>query len=129
MPGMTFEQQVRSLCGSLPPDRIEISTASVIEVAKIRDGVVFVFAAWSGQSILSYRLLCEALAKHPEIAIPLVVSDIDALDKRFTETFGRIFGGVGETIWIKDGKVLFLDWGYNNKTPQVLEERIQAMKS
>src|SRR5260221_7582640 len=101
---MSLEEQIKSNCGSLPYNRIKVSQFSELELAMINQAVLFIFATWSGAAVVSFRLLCEAMAKIPGAKFPIIVLDADGFDfDTFERTFGELPQGKGETFWIKGG--------------------------
>ncbi len=127
---MSFEEQIKSNCGSLPYDRIKVSQFSQLELATIAQGVLFVFATWSSAAIVSFRLLCEMLSRSPDTSFPLFVINADGFDfDAFKGTFGELPQGKGEAFWIKGGQVLFRDHGYTDETKDVLKARIESLNS
>jgi hypothetical protein len=127
---MSFEEQIKSKCGSLPYDRIRISQFSQLELATIPQAVLFIFATWSGAAVVSFRLLCDALAKSPGTRFPIIVVSADGFDSdAFKRAFGELPQGKGEAFWIKRGQVVFRDHGYTNETSETLQERINSLNS
>ena len=127
---MNFEEQIKSNCGKLPYDRIRVSQFNQLELATIAQGVLFIFATWSGVAIVSFRLLCEALAGSPAAKFPIIVINADGFDfDAFKKAFGELPQGKGEALWIKDGQVLFRDHGYTNETKDMLRARIKSLNS
>jgi hypothetical protein len=123
---MSFEEQIKSNCGRLPYDRIKISHFDQLELATILRGVLFVFAAWSGDAIRSFRLLCDGVAMMPEAKFSLLVVDADGFDfDAFKRALGELPQGKGETYWIRNGQVIHRDHGYTDETKEVLQERIR----
>src|ERR1700722_2018078 len=102
---MNFEEQIKSNRGSLPYDRIRISEFGQLELATITQAVLFIFATWSAPAVVSFRLLCEALAKSPGPTFPIFVVNADGLDfDAFKKAFGELPQGKGEAFWIKRGE-------------------------
>jgi len=127
---MSIEEQIESNCGSLPYDRIKISQFSQLELTTIAQAVFFVFATWSGAAIVSFGLLCEALAKAPGTKFPVFVINADGFDfDAFKKAFGELPQGKGEAFWIKGGQIVFRDHGYTDETKDVLQARIQWLYS
>ena len=125
---MNFDEQIKSNCGSLPYDRIKISQFSQLELATITQAVLFVFATWSGAAVVSFRLLCEALAKSPGAKFPVIVLDADGFDVAdFKRVLGELPQGKGETFWIKRGQVGFRDHGYTADSNEILRARINSL--
>jgi hypothetical protein len=77
-------------------------------VESIRCGVLFVMAFWSGPSVVAFVKLTEVLGSlDPDARLEFVVVDTDgapALYQR-AEFIGRMHG-MGETAWVKDGRIL-----------------------
>jgi hypothetical protein len=125
---MNFEEQIKSNCGSLPYDRITISQLNQLELATIAQAVLFVFATWSGAAVVSFRLLCEALAKSPGARFPVIVIDADGFDPdAFKKAFGELPQGKGEAFWIKRGQVVSRDHGYATDATEILRTRINSL--
>lgn len=127
---MNFEEQIKSNCGKLPYDRIRVAQFNQLELATITQGVLFVFATWSGTAVVSFRLLCEALSGIPEAKFPIIVINADGFDfDAFKKAFGELPQGKGEAFWIKGGQILFRDYGYTDETNVVLRARIKSLNS
>jgi hypothetical protein len=127
---MNFEEQIKSNCGKLPYDRVRVSSFNQLELTTIAQGVLFVFATWSGAAIVSFRLLCEALSGIPGAKFPIIVINADGFDfDAFKSAFGELPQGKGEAYWISGGQILFRDHGYTDKTNEVLLERIKSLNS
>ena len=125
-----IEEQIKSNCGSLPYDRIKISQFSQLELATITQAVLFIFATWSGASVVSFRLLCEVLAKSPGAKFPIIVFNADGFDVDvFKGVFGELPQGKGEAFWIKRGQVVFRDHGFTSEASETLRARINALNS
>ena len=121
---MNFKEQVEFYCDRIPIDRIRITQLGQIDIAEIDQGVVFVFATWSGSSIVSFKLLLDAAAQSIHAPFPIYVVDIDVIDHgTFVLKFGKKLNGNGETIWIKNGRVLYVDIGYTNTENQILQHK------
>ena len=98
-------------------------------VDQIRCGVVFVMAFWSFPSYQAYRRLTEVLAAlDPEGRLEFVVLDADgcpAFQDR-AEFISRM-SGAGETVWVRDGHILFDSGrGYN---PECFEPNTKLLLS
>jgi hypothetical protein len=127
---MSIEEQIKSNCGSLSYDRIKLSPFSQLELTTITQAVLFVFATWSGAAIVSFRLLCEAVAKAPGTKFPIFVINADGFDfDAFKKAFGELPQGKGEAFWIKGGQIIFRDHGYSDETKDVLQARIKSLSS
>lgn len=121
---MSFEEQIKSSCGTLPYDRISISRFDRLELATIPCGVLFVFATWSGHAVRSFRLFCDGLATSPEAKLQILVMDADGLDfDAFKSVLGELPQGKGEAYWIRNGQVVHRDHGYADETKEVLQAR------
>jgi hypothetical protein len=92
---------------ALPFDRVRlIRDIADFQLPEIRRGIVLVFAAGSGQAVLALERLTRFLAARDE-SIDLIVIDIESMTmQEMKQSFGREFHGHGETLWIRDGKVV-----------------------
>lgn len=96
---------------ALPVERLRIVTRfEDVGLTKIRRGVVFVFAAWSGPAVVAFRMLTRLMSELPTSVLDLVVLDTDCLSAEpATQLFGTegfIAGGYGETVWVRDGVIV-----------------------
>lgn len=106
---MSVDEHIKSNCGRLPYGRIRMSRFDRLELAGISRGVLFVLAAWSGHSVQSFRLFCDALAEAPDATLPIFVVDADDFNfDAFASAFGELPQGKGEAYWIRNGQVLHL---------------------
>lgn len=88
----------------------------------IRSGILFVVAFWSGTSLRSFCRLREALSKFDaEGRLEAVVVDTDGCPDllQAPELANIVFGGNGETAWVRGGKVLYS--AQFNSHPQAFE--------
>lgn len=119
---MNLEPQIRLYCGNFPFDRIKLCELHQINLAAIERGVCFIFATWSGSSVVSFQCLCDALMRAPNASFPIYIVNTDEIDyDSFKKTFGYSLNGNGEAMWIKNGKILAFDIGYTNKEEGVLQ--------
>ena len=124
---MNFEEQIKSNCGSLPYDRVRVFQLNQLELATIAQAVFFVFATWSGASVVSFRLLCEALARSPEIKFSILVVNADRFDlDAFKKLFGELPQGKGEAFWIKNGQIVFRDHSFTDESKELLQRRMNS---
>lgn len=122
---MSFEEQIQLNCGTLPHDRIRISRLNELELSTIGKAVLFVFATWSGAAVISFRLLCEALAQNSKTKFPLIVIDADGFNfDAFKTVLGELPHGKGEAFWIKCGQIVARDHGYTHESSDALQARI-----
>jgi len=96
---------------ALPMDRLRVvSNFEDVGLSRISRGIIFVFAAWSGPSVLAFRKFTEFLSSFKTDSLELIVLDIDCLTMEsatilFSNETSR-FGGAGELAWIRDGIVV-----------------------
>jgi hypothetical protein len=127
---MNFEEQIKSNSGKLPYGRIKVSRFDEFKLDMMAQYVLFVFATWSGDAVVSFRLLCEALSRSPESKFPIVVINADGFDfEAFKRAFGELPQGKGEAFWIKGGQIVFRDNGYTADAKDLLQARIQSLNS
>lgn len=111
---MTVQFDIRPMVqeySAIPIERLRVvSRFEDVRLTEISRGVVFVFAAWSGPSVLGFRRFTRVMSELPTISLDLVVLDTDCLTaESATQLFGTDgfqAGGYGETIWVKDGVVV-----------------------
>jgi hypothetical protein len=66
-----------------------------------------VLATWSGQAIAAFRMLTGVLASEfHDCAIPVMLCDTDELTNDFVAVLGTQPQGYGETLWVKDRKII-----------------------
>jgi hypothetical protein len=92
---------------ALPFDRVRlIRDIADFQLSEIRQGIVIVFAAGSGQAVMALQHLTRFLAARDE-SIDFIVVDIESMTtQEMKQWFGREFHGHGESLWIRDGKVI-----------------------
>lgn len=125
---MHVEQVVNSHRCNLPDDRIIILRPNCIELAAIRCAVLFVYAAWSAPSALSFTILCDAISKFSNPLFPIIVVNADDIDcDRFQKVFAELPQGKGEAFWIVNGQISYRDHGYTKNDLALLQSRILSM--
>jgi hypothetical protein len=78
-----------------------------LQLTEIRLGVVFVLAAWSGPAILALHRLTRLLSTLDLDSSDVIILDNDCLTgEDMIALFGHVFHGVGETLWIREGRVV-----------------------
>jgi hypothetical protein len=97
--GAKIEGALRADC-RLPRDRVSV-TDRPLELRT--PSIVFVYAAWSAQSIIALRKLTAILADDP-FAPSFAIVDTD--DEAAVSTLEPVPSGNGETFWVRDGKIV-----------------------
>jgi len=111
-----FEKHIDELCKKLklPDERFRVCRPQGFDLSRIEKAVIFVFAAWSGQSRASFNSFCELMklveSRNDVDFIFFDADEIEPID--FAGTFGTVPHGYGEVYWIKCGRVKFVDEGY-----------------
>ncbi len=86
------------------------------KLPKIKDGIVFILATWSGASIERFILLTEILANMELEGMKLYVFDTDNLNPEALISQGiGLPQGWGETYWIKNYKIFDFLTKYNEE--------------
>ncbi len=98
---------------ALPMERLQVwQSFDEVYFSKMQRGIIFVFAAWSAPSVMSFRRFTEVLKSIDTDSADIIVLDIDCLTKGANEQlFGSPTfhpGGAGEIIWIRNGRVVAL---------------------
>jgi hypothetical protein len=93
---------------AIPLDRLQIICNPVdLHLERIRRGVLFIFAAWSGQAVMAWQRLTRLLGSRDFEPLDLIVMDIECMTtQEMTQILGRTLHGQGETFWIRDGKLV-----------------------
>src|SRR4051812_41487861 len=84
-----------------------VADADVQTYRRIRRGILFLMAFWSGPSVLAFSKLTQTLSGLGMEGLELVVVDVDSspeLDE-MPEFQGKI-RGAGETAWVRDGTIV-----------------------
>lgn len=96
---MTNTEMIARYC-SLQSNRV--SEWAGTEIRELDDGVLFVYASWSGDSLAALRKLSKSIQ---ETSLRLHVVDIDTLSLSLTSLL-KPLNGRGETFWVKDGEII-----------------------
>jgi len=96
-----------------------------LQFSTIRRGIVFVLAAWSGPAVLALQRFTKVLKTIDTSSLDLLVLEIDSLAQgsamQLFGSEGFTTGGWGETIWIRDGRVVARELAHT--ASEVLIER------
>jgi len=89
-------------------ERLQIvEQLSDFRMTEIKAAVVFVFALWSGPSIMAFKKFTQLLKTLELGSIEVIVLDNDCMNgKEMVQLFGHVFHGVGEIVWIKNGRMV-----------------------
>ena len=79
-----------------------------LPLAQIRRGIVYFFAGWSGLSLTYFHRATKVLTPFVDTSLEIYVVDIDCVPGDFMmSTFGHSHpAGSGETIWVRDGRIV-----------------------
>jgi hypothetical protein len=95
--------ETASKCLRCPAERvILIEDSSKFDPSSIRDGVVIIFAVWSGPAHMLLKAFTEELS-HNKQDIPVWILDIDTLTNAVIEKFRGALHGNSETFFFRDG--------------------------
>lgn len=102
---------------------------SLTEVMKVTDGIIFIYARWSGAAIQSWRTLTAALASHG-LRPRIWIVDADELEPTSAAKWlGELPQGKGETLWMKNGKEIARRAGYQESDAKMLIELSKSLLS
>jgi hypothetical protein len=92
----------------IPPERLRVvQTQEGLRLSHIRSGIVFVYAIWSGSSVMGFKKLTRLLSTVDTTSLDIVVLDNDCMNPDdMIRLFGHVFHGAGETLWLRDGQVV-----------------------
>jgi hypothetical protein len=93
---------------AIPYEQLQvIRDITAFQLSKIDRGIVLIFAAWSGHSVIALQRLTESLSGRDLDFLEINVIDIESMTGQdMNRLFGRVFHGCGETLWIREGKVV-----------------------
>ena len=91
----------------LPFDRLRVvSCLTDLQLPELRRAVIFVFAAWSGPAVIAFARFTRVLSMLDLGSLEIVILDIDCMTPEdLIQLLGHRLHGVGETFWIRDGRI------------------------
>jgi hypothetical protein len=93
-------------------------------IEEIKNGILFVVAAWAATSIHSFHALnsiLERLTLPRDFRLYLLDTEGEGVI-RLVEELGSVFGGDGETLWIQDGKIRHMIAKYNQRDSRMMAD-------
>lgn len=92
----------------LPFERLSVvQNLSEFRLSDIHLAVVFVFAEWSGPAVMAFPRFTHLLSTLDLGSLDIIILDNDCMSgDDMVRLFGHVFHGAGETLWIRDGKVV-----------------------
>ena len=110
MQGASSTALPKQLADSLKGIRFRVWLPSEVEeLPRIENGILFVFARWSGPAIKRGRGLIESIRLSGDSATTLVLVDSDHLSSEAWRKLGATPQGFGETFWFRDGEIVARD--------------------
>jgi hypothetical protein len=123
-----FASMVMRNCNGLDPALIEIYDLECKEITDLDYAVVTLYHPNHAISITTIRAVTRALIEAADPKIRLIVLHSDAVSR---QDMRRIFGesyGSGLSYWIRNGKVVAADPGYNKGEVAMPAMRIRALQ-
>jgi hypothetical protein len=97
---------LEALFPTLPVNTMTLNDADNLKLHEITDGIIIVFAAWSGPAISICKHSVQQLCDQNYAGL-LIIIDIDCMEPDFQTTiFGQICQGWGEIFIVKEGKIV-----------------------
>ena len=110
---------LRNRFPNLPVETRYVANCDEATLRSVERGIGFFMAFWSGTSFQSLRRLIDVLDERKGVAIELVIFDVDGSETLYGlpefEALGSRFGGNGETVWLRRGKVVAMTWGAHDQ--------------
>lgn len=105
---MTFAEHVSRYMASAATDKFQVvSGCSAIEFGKLPTSVVFLHAVWSGPSVKALKAYIAAFVKlHAATSVRFYIVNVDDLADEFIARLPGVFGGNGETFFVREGKIV-----------------------
>ncbi len=103
-----------------------VSEFTATQLQSMKRGVLFVCALWSGparQGLVEFKRFA---AKHRSGNLQIVILDTDGVQPIYElldPRFQKLFGGWGEVLWIRDGKVVHAE---NNSKKRLTAEALNS---
>ena len=93
---------------AVPYEHLQIiRDITVFQLSNTDRAIVLIFAAWSGHSVLALQRITASLSRRDLDFLEIIVIDIESMTGQdMIRSFGRVFHGYGETLWIREGKVV-----------------------
>ena len=83
-----------------------VTNISELNLSNINAGIIFVFAGWSGPSVIAFSGVTKILSTLNLTSLDFVIIDNDSMTgEDMIQLFGHVFSGAGETLWIKSGQI------------------------
>lgn|SRR5487761_1858799 len=102
---------------------VAVSGTRPIDIASIDRGIVFFMARWSGKSQISFRSLNRVLRPSCCLGFQLFVADVDEqYVQDLMDSIGLVSSGGGETLWVRNGRVVGTLSNYNDRAREALCE-------
>ncbi|MDJ1472884.1 hypothetical protein QNI19_36870 [Cytophagaceae bacterium DM2B3-1] len=94
----------------------KINRLNAADLGKVDTGIVYLYASWSGQSLITLRLWMDISKDLDLTRLNFYVIDIDNFyPSYFKQYLNYIPQGKGEIFWIKDSNVI---WQFGNSSHQ-----------
>jgi hypothetical protein len=93
---------------AIPCEQLQVvRDITTFDLSKIDRGIVLIFAAWSGHSVIALQRVTQSLSRGDLDCLEIKVIDIESMTGQdMKRLFGRVFHGDGETLWIREGKIV-----------------------
>ncbi|MCA9005895.1 MAG: hypothetical protein KDA70_11555 [Planctomycetaceae bacterium] len=101
--------EVLAKLSNLPYEQIEFVPEVTLEtVNSIERGILYLMAFWSDLAMKGFATLTKELNQHDTKHLRIVVADVDGASNlnQLKEVSNSINNGDGNTLWIRNGKVL-----------------------
>src|SRR5688572_3002102 len=120
---MPFEFDIRPMVekhSAIPVERLRVLRRfDELELPRMRRGIVFVFAAWSGPAVMGFKRFTTVMKSIKTGSLDLVVLDTDCLSE---DSSAQLFGvpsfttgGWGEILWVRDGRIVARELGHTTR--------------
>jgi hypothetical protein len=101
----TIRQDLTSRLSGLRDNTTIIENSNLLDFTNIEDGVLTIYAAWSGQAVVNCTLTISTLYEQ-NFSGQIIVIDVDCMTPDFqTKVFGQVCHGWGEIFIIGNGQI------------------------
>lgn len=125
---MSVSDRIKSLAPWTIFQDLHFCESATSCVKSIRKGLIFVFADWSGPSVMGFEVFAEAVGRLPKTStLELHVLDTDSLgDKTYVVELNLHPSGAGELLWIAHGRVVGMDRSLRPSDEPYLIEKLKT---
>ena len=122
-----FKAVVLKSAKNFPLERIQFPGTDDFHVSSIPRGILFVYAAFSGPALRSWKSLLRSLIDVPEVQV-YVINNYTLTSMFVNSEIKGAPSGYGDTYWIKKGKVISRMSSYGDEQIESLVQKHSLLR-